>query len=350
MIRRNQNNLKKRISISNENKRIRNVDENRTYSNISVLGPLRDASNDNQLRSNSINSTRRNKILAKDLNVILNSNSKDNLLSPDKSEERKNLKSPFKVHVQKFEEDEITVVKIQLTKSEDKLNNKETVKISELVQTELKSENKTENKNNPILNFEDVLNNAMCFSQLSSIPTISSHSSNSTLLKLTSELNSTKDNSESTNVTKDVEDIASNLSAVLYNNAQLPVGKENDENYKICMINNNYKKDIYPRFDSDFCKKRVYSQLIISDKIKIEPDTFIRKISSEKKIYTSFINFTDNNKKKHAFKIFREEDIGMNKKYSELLRINVSILINIYRNMMKMLTLIMKLCTLLNIK
>jgi hypothetical protein len=49
-----------------------------------------------------------------------------------------------------------------------------------------------------------------------------------------------------------------------------------------------------------------------------------KKISSCKKIYESFINFTDDNTKKISFKIYKDADIGLEKEhFNKILKINV---------------------------
>jgi len=46
-----------------------------------------------------------------------------------------------------------------------------------------------------------------------------------------------------------------------YNHRDLPKGKENNENYKLNLINKKFKKEENPPFNSDFGKKRCYREL-----------------------------------------------------------------------------------------
>jgi hypothetical protein len=46
-----------------------------------------------------------------------------------------------------------------------------------------------------------------------------------------------------------------------YNHKDLPIGKENNEKYKLSLINRKFKKDENPPFNSDFGKKRIYRNL-----------------------------------------------------------------------------------------
>jgi hypothetical protein len=47
----------------------------------------------------------------------------------------------------------------------------------------------------------------------------------------------------------------------MYNHRDLPKGKENNEKFKIALINNKLKKEEIPVFNSDFGKKRCYREL-----------------------------------------------------------------------------------------
>jgi hypothetical protein len=56
-------------------------------------------------------------------------------------------------------------------------------------------------------------------------------------------------------------------------------------------------------------------------------DIKYRKVSSCKRIYESILDFFDENRKGYSFKLYKDEDIGIDEKYKDLLVINVSILI-----------------------
>jgi hypothetical protein len=101
--------------------------------------------------------------------------------------------------------------------------------------------------------------------------------------------------------------------AMQYNNPLLPVGKENDENYKINLISR-LKNDKFSIFNSA-CKKRKYSCIESSEDITEK----FRKISSVKRLYESNVKF-HSEKGYSYFKIYRENDIFINcKRYEDLL-------------------------------
>jgi hypothetical protein len=52
-----------------------------------------------------------------------------------------------------------------------------------------------------------------------------------------------------------------NLEQILYNNPKLECGRFNDEAYKVLAVNKNFKSPKFPKFNSDFKKKRTYSEL-----------------------------------------------------------------------------------------
>ena len=101
--------------------------------------------------------------------------------------------------------------------------------------------------------------------------------------------------------------------AMRYNNPLLPVGKENNENFKIKLLTQ-LKSEKFPKFNSA-AKKRKYSCISMMEDIP----TKYRKISSVKRLYESNIKLHSENGIAY-FKIYRENDIFINcERYDDLL-------------------------------
>jgi hypothetical protein len=178
-------------------------------------------------------------------------------------------------------------------KKEDNENAITTVKI------QLKS--KAIYYSNNIENQQIEINNIRCYSEVSSITpfSISSFLSESaTLSNLDSTINATNG---------DVYE------AMQYNNPLLPIGKENNENFKINLISQ-LKNDKCSKFNSAG-KKRKYSCISQTQDISEK----FRKISSDRRLYESNIKFNAE-KGNTFFKIYREADIFINcERYEDLL-------------------------------
>jgi hypothetical protein len=156
----------------------------------------------------------------------------------------------------------------------------------------------------------------------------------------------------------------------LFNHKLIPPGKENDDEYKINLINK-IKSLKFPKFNSDFYKKRTHSEMMNYNIIdnnyinfnyskrlngnKIEEKNFndnyndiinnkfntykggineclfkkYRKIHSVKQQYSSFIWFIKCNKNKERifFKNYRDEDLGIGDKFKKLTIIHVKFLL-----------------------
>jgi hypothetical protein len=101
--------------------------------------------------------------------------------------------------------------------------------------------------------------------------------------------------------------------AMKYNNPRLPIGKENNENFKIKLLTQ-LKSEKFPIFNSA-AKKRKYSCISMMEDI---PSKF-RKISSVKRLYESNIKLHSGNSISY-FKIYRDNDIFINcERYEDLL-------------------------------
>jgi hypothetical protein len=189
-----------------------------------------------------------------------------------------------------------------ITDSKDKTEGKiYSVRITPFVQKKEDNENeittvKIQLKSKSFYNPKPLRN----YSQVSSITpvTISSFTSQSlSISNLDSTVNETCDIYES----------------MQYNNPLLPVGKENNENFKINLITQ-LKNENFSKYNSAE-KKRKYSCISQNDHIMEK----FRKVSSVKRLYESNIKFKSE-KGFCFFKIYREADIFINcERYEDLL-------------------------------
>ncbi len=218
--------------------------------------------------------------IRKELHILNNLKTPKNKNKTDSQEKTEGKKysvriTPF-VEKREDSENEITTVKIHL-------------KSKAVIQSEKKE------------NQQFAINTIRSFSELSSITPVSISSfmsQSATISNHDSTMNETNG------------DI---YEAMQYNNPLLPVGKENNESYKISLVARlkNEKFSIY----NSACKKRKYSCIASSEDI---PEKF-RKTSSVKRLYESNL-MLHSEKGIRYFKVYRENDIFINcKRYEDLL-------------------------------
>jgi hypothetical protein len=105
--------------------------------------------------------------------------------------------------------------------------------------------------------------------------------------------------------------------AIYYNHPKLPVGKENNEVYKIKLIKRVLKPIKEPLFNSA-CKKRKYTEL--NKGMICSPPRRYAKTGSVGKFFRSILDFKSNNGTTYRFRVFKEFDVIRNyKRYSDLL-------------------------------
>jgi hypothetical protein len=119
----------------------------------------------------------------------------------------------------------------------------------------------------------------------------------------------------------------------------IPYSKRNSDEYKI-MVCNNYLRQPEKNFfktqpklnittasrhevfdpEKHRPQKRKFSELSFC-KVNANDNTFLRrKVSSCKKIYESFLYFTDENKQSHVFKVYEDVSIGFDCRFNQVLK------------------------------
>lgn len=225
------------------------------------------------------------------LEQINDSDRHNNLLNNLKTPKKYNFKDSLDKTKGKFYSVKITPI---CEKQEDNAYEITTVKIQLKSKTIYHSDKKE--------NQQIAINPIQSFSDISSISRFSMFSI------MTESLTSSQSHNSTANETN--EDI---YDALHYNNPSLPIGKENDERYKISFISG-LKNDKFPKYNSA-AKKRKYSCI----RQVSEFSSKFKKISSVKRLYESNISFKSGTQSCY-FKMYRESDIFLNcERYNELL-------------------------------